>query len=64
MDCNRRQHNIFLLNEEGQRLREYCIYQEGYLPLPDNHLGQLLLLQADEERFLRIANERILQQAA
>lgn len=58
VDCQRRQHNVYEVDAAGKRLIEYCIYQRGDCPLPDNTLAQKLLLEHDEPAFLRIANAR------
>lgn len=57
IDCKKRMHNVFEIDERGKRLVEYCIFQSGSTPLPDNHLAQKLLLEADAERFRKIANQ-------
>jgi hypothetical protein len=55
IDCTNRMHNVF--EKAGdRRARELCIFQYGYLPLPDNALAQKLLLEADAQRFREIAN--------
>ena len=58
VDCRKKMHNVFRLDEQGKPKTEYCIYQKGDCPLPDNHLAQKLLLEADEGEFLRLANAR------
>ena len=55
--CTKRQHNVFALDAEGKRKREYCIVQTGPTPLSDHLLSQKLLLEADAERFKKIANK-------
>jgi hypothetical protein len=57
-DCTRKMHNIHHIDQSGGKKTEYCIYLTGDCPLPDNHLAQKLLLEADEPRFLKIANKR------
>ena len=60
VDVTKRQHNVFELDSLGRRIKEFCIYQTGDTPLPDNHLAQKLLLEADAQQFRRIANARAL----
>lgn len=57
IDCTRRQHNIFQVDKNGRRVREFCIGQRGDTPLADNHLAQKLLLEADAELFKKTANK-------
>jgi hypothetical protein len=64
IDCRKRMHNVFELNERGQRVLELCIYQTGNTPLPDNIAAQKLLLESDEKEFRRIANHTRLAHAA
>lgn len=49
--------NIYRLNDEGERETSYCIHGSGPLPVADHVLAQKLLLEANEDEFLRIANE-------
>lgn len=63
VDCQKRQHNVYRVDAAGKRLIEYCIYQKGELPLPDNALAQKLLLEHNEREFVRIANARQLATA-
>jgi hypothetical protein len=42
--------------ESGRILRSYCIHGPYNLPHADQMLAQMLLLQNDEEQFMRIAN--------
>lgn len=58
IDCKLRMHNVFEVDENGKRLVEHCIYQQGNLPLPDNAAAQLLMLQTDEKQFKKVANQR------
>jgi len=51
-----RQGNIDLI-EQGRPTRRYCIHPAEFLPDYDNLLAQKLLLETDEQEFLRIANE-------
>jgi hypothetical protein len=48
--------NVYLLDEDGQRVERYCIHGPSYLPDEDQMLAQKLMLETDEERFLRVAN--------
>lgn len=58
VDCTKRQHNVFELDEKGKRVVEHCIYANAFdLPLPDNALAQKLLLETNEDEFRRIANQ-------
>jgi len=56
------QGNVKLLGPDGRPVKSYCIHaattdDEGHrLPNEDHMLAQKLLLQTDEESFLRIAN--------
>lgn len=51
--------NVDELNEDDLIIAEYCIHpQEWGVPTEDNMLIQKLMLEADEERFLEIANRR------
>lgn len=60
VDATKRQHNVFLLDQQNRRTQEFCIYQGGRTPLADNHLGQKLLVEADAVLFKKIANSRLL----
>jgi hypothetical protein len=51
-----RQHNVFLVDDDGRRLVEYCGHVRDAVPDEDNVLAQKLLLEHDEETFLGIAN--------
>lgn len=61
IDCTKRMHNVFALDDKNERTEEFCIYQTGNTPLADNHLAQKLLLEHDVEAFRRIANRRRLR---
>lgn len=56
IDCQLNHRNVFEVDDQGKRLRGFCIYQLGDCPLPDNHLAQKLALEADIETFKRVAN--------
>ncbi len=60
VDCKKRYHNVFEIDEADKKLIEYCIEQTQRTPLGDNHLAQKLLLEADEEMFKKIANRKVL----
>ena len=49
--------NVFLLGEASKKMSSYCIQPRGQLPKADSMLAQKLLLEANEDQFLRIANE-------
>ena|ERR1017187_5318447 len=48
--------NVFLVDEQGKKIKKFCIHPTKSVPYADNLLAQKLLLEADEERFLSIAN--------
>lgn len=50
------QGNVKLLGPDGQPVRRYCIHADSRLPYEDQMLAQKLLLEANEQDFLRIAN--------
>lgn len=52
-------HNVFLLDNFGNKVREYCAYAKdpgGSLPDADNVFAQLLTLRFNEQEFLAHAN--------
>jgi hypothetical protein len=52
-------HNVFLLDQKGKEIREYCAYSKdpgGTLPNEDNVFAQMLTLQYEENEFLSKAN--------
>lgn len=53
-----RAHNVFELDAAGRRIREFCGHVGEHVPDEDNVLAQKLLLENDEETFIRIANVR------
>lgn len=57
IDVTKRQHNVFLTDEQGNRVREFCIHNGYKTPMADSHLAQKLLLEADAEHFKRVANK-------
>jgi hypothetical protein len=48
--------NVKLLGPDGQPIRRYCIHADSRLPYEDQMLAQKLLLESNEQDFLRIAN--------
>lgn len=48
--------NIDELNELDQVVAEYCIHPQRDVPVEDSMLIQKLMLEADEQRLLQIAN--------
>jgi hypothetical protein len=48
--------NVKLLDANGQPVRRYCIHADSRLPYEDQMLAQKLLLESNEQDFLRIAN--------
>jgi len=51
-----RQGNVFLLDQKGERVEKYCIHPFEYVPDADTMLTQKLLLESNEELFLKTAN--------
>lgn len=49
-------HNVFRVNETGQRVIEYCLITKGILPVCDQLLAQKVLLETDPETFHKTAN--------
>lgn len=49
--------NVKLVDETDRELVQYCI-QPPNVPVPDAMLAQKLLLETDEETFLKVANAR------
>ena len=56
--------NVKLLGADGKPARSYCIHSDSRLPYEDQMLAQKLLLESDEKKFLRIANETVIRRAA
>ena len=48
--------NVVLLDDNNKPITRYCIHSTMYLPDEDEMVSQMLLLQADEQRFLNTAN--------
>lgn len=55
--------NVYLLDDEGLDVERYCIHAQEPIPVADNMLAQKLMLEADEEQFLRVANRTRLRAA-
>lgn len=55
--------NVFLVDEQGRAVAQYCIHAREPIPIADNMLAQKLMLEADEEQFLRVANRTVLRAA-
>lgn len=53
-----RQHNVFELDEQRRRRREFCITYPADIPDADILVSQKLMLEAHEEELHRIANIR------
>ncbi len=59
-----RDHNVVRLNRRGKPMRVFCASIYGVrVPLEDVLLAQLLMLQADEDGFVRVANHWALRTA-
>lgn len=48
--------NVQLIDQGGKVLRTYCGHPQEYVPDEDTMLAQKLLLEHEEERFLKLAN--------
>jgi hypothetical protein len=57
------QGNVKLLGPDGKPARSYCIHSDSRLPYEDQMLAQMLLLEANEGEFLRIANQAVISHA-
>lgn len=55
IEPGRLQHNVFRLRGE-QRVEELCLYHPG-VPLADNAIAQMLMLQTDVAGFRKTANK-------
>lgn len=53
---NKYQHNVFELDERGQKVREFCAHTSHACPQSDHALAQKLMLEADPQQFFRVAN--------
>jgi len=49
--------NVKLVEEKGNVLSSYCIHPRQRMPEADNLIAQKLMLEANEQEFLRVANE-------
>jgi hypothetical protein len=49
--------NVQRLDEKGTPVESYCIHPKEQIPIPDHMLGQKLLIEHDEEHFLKTANK-------
>lgn len=47
---------VYLLDEKGREIKSFCIHPEVRLPIADEMCCKKLLLETDEEEFLRISN--------
>jgi hypothetical protein len=52
--------NVKLLGPDGKPARSYCIHADSRLPYEDQMLAQMLLLEANEGQFLKIANQTVI----
>lgn len=50
--------NVIRLNKRGKPVRAFCIHPKIFVPDEDTMLTQKLMLETDEDEFLRIANHR------
>jgi hypothetical protein len=53
--------NVDELNDEGAVVAKYCIHPQQHVPIADSMLIQKLMLEADEQRFVQIANKTTLR---
>ena len=51
-----RQHNVFEIDNDGERIVEICGHVRDHVPNEDNMAAQKLALETDADTFLRIAN--------
>lgn len=49
--------NIVRVNRRGKPMRVYCVSVHGNVPLEDSILGQKLMLEHDEDHFLKVARQ-------
>jgi hypothetical protein len=47
---------VKLINPEGRVIKQYCIHPRMDVPAEDTALAQKLMLESEEDRFLRVAN--------
>ncbi len=55
--------NVFLVGDDGAMVAKFCIHPVEEIPFADNMLAQKLMLELDEEQFLRVANRTALRAA-
>jgi hypothetical protein len=48
--------NVYLLDKDGRAIERFCIHHRESVPVPDLMLAQKLMLETDEEQFLKTAN--------
>ena len=48
--------NVLELDPEGRVVASYCCHADHSFPMGDQHLTQKLMLECDEDAFLRVAN--------
>lgn len=48
--------NVELIHTDGTVLQRYCCHVKELVPIADNALAQLLMLQHNEQAFLGLAN--------
>lgn len=51
--------NVFLIGPTGEAIEKLCLHPTVTVPHADNLITQKLLLETNEEEFLRIANRSI-----
>lgn len=51
-----REHNVYLLNNEGRRTWRYCAHVVDRVPNADNVLAQKFMIECNEQMFLKLAN--------
>ncbi len=56
--------NVRLVNDKGVEISQFCIHPGVEIPIADSLLAQKLMLEHDEEQFLKIANHTPLVRAA
>lgn len=48
--------NVYQVDSEGKRIAKFCAHPAEFCPDPDTMLAQKLMIEADEEAFLALAN--------
>lgn len=56
--------NIYRLDESGAAIESFCIHAAGDYPTADHMVAQMLMLQSNEEQFLRVANRTRIRSVA